>query len=216
MKYKGNALNLPQDIRPLGINNLNQLVHHHLGSNSFDVVAHVQANLCWLKQLHDRLGVVSALSNQSDNLDLIGRHSKEIFALAQSLPALQEIYCHLDDLVEDMPRLNELYAKTKENNHLLRLLLGQVSKDGINHLLEEFSKLEKNLSKYKDIEQVINDLITANHKVERTLIKLNASDAVLKYLDEKTEENKRKALDAIEESESIGNNESLNRQRLEK
>lgn len=200
--------NLPQDIRPMGTNNLNQLVHHHLGSNSFDVVAQVQANLPWLHDLYSKLGLISALAANSESITRLGQHTQTLYAIAQSMPALKEIYCKLDTLTkmaDDIPELN----------HKLSTLLGILTVSDIDNLITRYEEIEEQLANTEDILKRVNqnkeDLVTVN----KILVHLRATDAITLAQHTMNQNDIEYASSLVQESIELGNDETINLSRLE-
>lgn len=200
--------NLPQDIRPMGTNNLNQLVHHHLGSNSFDVVAQVQANLPWLHDLYNKLGLISALAANSESITRLGQHTQTLYAIAQSMPALKEIYCKLDTLTkmaDDIPELN----------HKLSTLLGILTVSDIDNLITRYEEIEEQLANTEDILKRVNqnkeDLVTVN----KILVHLRATDAITLAQHTMNQNDIEYASSLVQESIELGNDETINLSRLE-
>lgn len=207
--------NLPQDIRPMGTNNLNQLVHHHLGSNSFDVVAQVQANLPWLHDLYNKLGLISALAANSESITRLGQHTQTLYAIAQSMPALKEIYCKLDTLTkmtDDIQRNKEVNI---ELNCKLNTLLGILKVPDIDNLITRFEEMEKQLANTEDILKRVNqnkeDLVTVN----KILVHLRATDAITLAQHTMNQNDIEYASSLVQESIELGNDETINLSRLE-
>ena len=207
--------NLPQDIRPMGTNNLNQLVHHHLGSNSFDVVAQVQANLPWLHDLYNKLGLISDLAANSESITRLGQHTQTLYAIAQSMPALKEIYCKLDTLTkmtDDIQRNKEVNI---ELNCKLNTLLGILKVPDNDNLITRFEEMEKQLANTEDILKRVNqnkeDLVTVN----KILVHLRATDAITLAQHTKNQNDIEYASSLVQESIELGNDETINLSRLE-
>ena len=207
--------NLPQDIRPMGTNNLNQLVHHHLGSNSFDVVAQVQANLPWLHDLYNKLGLISALAANSESITRLGQHTQTLYAIAQSMPALKEIYCKLDTLTkmtDDIQRNKEVNI---ELNCKLNTLLGILKVSDIDNLITRYEEIEKQLANTEDILKRVNqnkeDLVTVN----KILVHLRATDAITLAQHTMNQNDIEYASSLVQESIELGNDETINLSRLE-
>lgn len=90
-----------RDTRHIGRNNLNQLVHQHLGSDSFMVVAEVYKAMPALKAVYDALPHIDTLSRIEPSLKELAVHTPELNAIVQSLPALKELYQYLPNLVQN-------------------------------------------------------------------------------------------------------------------
>lgn len=207
--------NLPQDIRPMGTNNLNQLVHHHLGSNSFDVVAQVQANLPWLHDLYNKLGLISALAANSESITRLGQHTQTLYAIAQSMPALKEIYCRLDTLTkmaDDIHCNEEAFA---ELNCKLSTLLGILKVSDIDNLITRYEEIEEQLANTEDVLKRVNqnkeDLVTVN----KILVHLRATDAITLAQHTMKQNDIEYAYSLVQKSIELGNDETINLSRLE-
>ena len=90
-----------RDTRHIGRNNLNQLVHQHLGSDSFMVVAEVYKAMPALKAVYDALPHIDTLSRIEPSLKELAIHTPELNAIVQSLPALKQLYQYLPTLVQN-------------------------------------------------------------------------------------------------------------------
>lgn len=207
--------NLPQDIRPMGTNNLNQLVHHHLGSNSFDVVAQVQANLPWLHDLYNKLGLISALAANSESITRLGQHTQTLYAIAQSMPALKEIYCKLDTLTKMADDIHCNEEVITELNCKLSTLLGILKVSDIDNLITRYEEIEEQLANTEDVLKRVNqnkeDLVTVN----KILIHLRATDAITLAQHTKNQNDVEYASSLVQESIELGNDETINLSRLE-
>ena len=207
--------NLPQDIRPMGTNNLNQLVHHHLGSNSFDVVAQVQANLPWLHDLYNKLGLISALAANSESITRLGQHTQTLYAIAQSMPALKEIYCKLDTLTKMADDIHCNEEVITELNCKLSTLLGILKVSDIDNLITRYEEIEEQLTNTEDVLKRVNqnkeDLVTVN----KILIHLRATDAITLAQHTKNQNDVEYASSLVQKSIELGNDETINLSRLE-
>lgn len=207
--------NLPQDIRPMGTNNLNQLVHHHLGSNSFDVVAQVQANLPWLHDLYNKLGLISALAANSESITRLGQHTQTLYAIAQSMPALKEIYCKLDTLAKMADDIHCNEEVITELNCKLSTLLGILKVSDIDNLITRYEEIEEQLANTENVLKIVNqnkkDLVTVN----KILIHLKATDAITLAQHTKNWNDIEYASSLVQESIELGNDETINLSRLE-
>lgn len=207
--------NLPQDIRPMGTNNLNQLVHHHLGSNSFDVVAQVQANLPWLNELHNKLGIISSLAAHGQTLDVLAQHTQTLWAISESMPALKELYCNLDLITKGSPKLNSIDKRLTEQNAMLNSLLGHVSKEDIESLDARYAELDGKLAEHEVLLETMDEIKSGLTTINQVLVHLQVTELVNRAVkSEKTAdiEAAKKLLDA---SIKLGNDESYNQSVLE-
>lgn len=207
--------NLPQDIRPMGTNNLNQLVHHHLGSQSFDVVAQVQANLPWLHDLYNKLGLISALAANSESITRLGQHTQTLYAIAQSMPALKEIYCKLDTLTKMADDIHCNEEAITELNCKLSTLLGILKVSDIDNLITRYEEIEEQLANTEDVLKRVNqnkeDLVTVN----KILVHLRATDAITLAQHTMNQNDIEYASSLVQESIELGNDETINLSRLE-
>ena len=208
--------NLPQDIRPIGTNNLNQLVHHHLGSASFDVVAQVQANLPWLHDLYNKLGLISALAANSESITRLGQHTQTLYVIAQSMPALKEIYCKLDLLESISGNLCKSTKINEELNNKLTALLGIISVKDIDNLIARYDEVEAKLAEAETLLKTINQNKLDIQSLNKISVHLQASEAVTLAEQSLSQEDKLNANLLVQESIKLGNDESVNQNRLGK
>ena len=208
--------NLPQDIRPMGTNNLNQLVHHHLGSASFDVVAQVQANLPWLHDLYNKLGLISALAANSESITRLGQHTQTLYVIAKSMPALKEIYCKLDLLESISGNLCKSTKINEELNDKLTALLGIISTKDIDNLIARYDEVEAKLAEAETLLKTINQNKLDIQSLNKISVHLQASEAVTLAEQSLNQEDKLNASLLVQESIKLGNDESVNQNRLGK
>lgn len=208
--------NLPQDTRPMGTNNLNQLVHHHLGSASFDVVAQVQANLPWLHDLYNKLGLISALAANSESITRLGQHTQTLYVIAQSMPALKEIYCKLDLLESISGNLCKGTKINEELNDKLTILLGIISTKDIDNLIARYDEVEAKLAEAETLLKTINQNKLDIQSLNKISVHLQASEAVTLAEQSLNQEDKLNANLLVQESIKLGNDESVNQNRLGK
>lgn len=207
--------NLPQDIRPMGTNNLNQLVHHHLGSNSFDVVAQVQANLPWLHDLYSKLGLISALAANSESITRLGQHTQTLYAIAQSMTALKEIYCKLDTLTKMADDIHCNEEVITELNCKLSTLLGILKVSDIDNLITRYEEIEEQLANTENVLKRVNQNTEDLVKVNKILVHLRATDAITLAQHTKNQNDIEYASSLVQESIKLGNDETINLSRLE-
>ena len=208
--------NLPQDIRPIGTNNLNQLVHHHLGSASFDVVAQVQANLPWLHDLYNKLGLISALAANSESITRLGQHTQTLYAISESMVALKEIYCKLDLLESISGNLCKSTKLNEELNDKLTILLGIISTKDIDNLIARYDEVEAKLAEAETLLKTINQNKLDIQSLNKISVHLQASEAVTLAEQSLSQEDKLNANLLVQESIKLGNDESVNQNRLGK
>lgn len=210
--------NLPQDIRPLGTNNLNQLVHHQLGSQSFDVVAHVQANLPWLNELHNKLGIISSLANHGQTLDILAQHTQTLWAISESMPALKELYCNLDLIIKGVPELNSLNSIDKrltEQNAMLNSLLGHVSKEDIKSLDDRYAELDSKLAEHEVLLETMDGIKSGLTTINQVLVHLQVTELVNRAVKSEKTADIEAAKKLLNTSIKLGNDESYNQGVLE-
>ena len=200
--------NLPQDIRPMGTNNLNQLVHHHLGSQSFDVVAHVQANLTWLNELHNKLGIISSLANHGQTLDVLAQHTQTLWAISESMPALKDLYCNLDLIIKGAPELNCIDKRLTEQNAMLNSLLGHVSEEDIKSLDARYVELDGKLAKHEVLLETMDE-------INQVLVHLQVTELVNRAVKSEKTADIAAAKKLLNTSIKLGNDESYNQSVLE-
>lgn len=209
MKYNHVFKGLPEDVRPMGTNNLNQLVHHHLGSQSFDMVACVANNLMWLKHIHNNLTSLMAIHPHLQCLDKLMRNEQTVLALAESMPALKDIYHALDELKVAAPQLKTLATTMNEAN--IRLA-------GIETLIKN---TVSRYQYYEDVENMNAALIqeVQAHKealteVNKQLLHLQAVNAVNDAIQSKINVDIVHAKAVIALSEQVGNDEKALKAKL--
>ena len=207
--------NLPQDIRPLGTNNLNQLVHHQLGSQSFDVVAHVQANLPWLNELHNKLGIISSLAAHGQTLDVLAQHTQTLWAISESMPALKELYCNLDLITKGVPKLNSIDKRLTEQNAMLNSLLGHVSKEDIESLDDRYAELDGKLAEHEVLLETMDEIKTGLTTINQVLIHLQVTELVNHAVKSEKTADIEAAKKLLDTSIKLGNDESYNQNVLE-
>lgn len=200
--------NLPQDIRPMGTNNLNQLVHHHLGSQSFDVVAHVQANLTWLNELHNKLGIISSLANHGQTLDVLAQHTQTLWAISESMPALKDLYCNLDLIIQGAPELNCINKRLTEQNAMLNSLLGHVSEEDIKSLDARYVELDGKLAKHEVLLETMDE-------INQVLVHLQVTELVNRAVKSEETADIAAAKKLLNTSIKLGNDERYNQSVLE-
>jgi hypothetical protein len=207
--------NLPQDIRPLGTNNLNQLVHHQLGSQSFDVVAHVQANLPWLNELHNKLGIISSLAAHGQTLDVLAQHTQTLWAISESMPALKELYCNLDLITKGVPKLNSIDKRLTEQNAMLNSLLGHVSKEDIESLDDRYAELDGKLAEHEILLETMDEIKTGLTTINQVLVHLQVTELVNRAVKSEKTADIEAAKKLLDTSIKLGNDESYNQSILE-
>lgn len=207
--------NLPQDIRPIGTNNLNQLVHHQLGSQSFDVVAHVQANLPWLNELHNKLGIISSLAAHGQTLDVLAQHTQTLWAISESMPALKELYCNLELIIKGVPKLNSIDKRLTEQNAMLNSLLGHVSKEDIESLDDRYAELDGKLAEHEILLETMDEIKTGLTTINQVLVHLQVTELVNRAVKSEKTADIEAAKKLLNTSIKLGNDESYNQSVLE-
>lgn len=207
--------NLPQDIRPMGTNNLNQLVHYHLGSQSFDVVAHVQANLPWLNELHNKLGIISSLAAHGQTLDILAQHTQTLWAISESMPALKELYCNLELITKGVPKLNSIDKRLTEQNAMLNSLLGHVSKEDIESLDDRYAELDGKLAEHEVLLETMDEIKTGLTTINQVLVHLQVTELVNRAVKSEKTADIEAAKKLLNTSIKLGNDENYNQSVLE-
>lgn len=207
--------NLPQDIRPMGTNNLNQLVHHQLGSQSFDVVAHVQTNLPWLNELHNKLGIISSLAAYGQTLDILAQHTQTLWAISESMPALKELYCNLELITKGVPKLNSIDKRLTEQNAMLNSLLGHVSKEDIESLDDRYAELDGKLAEHEVLLETMDEIKTGLTTINQVLVHLQVTELVNRAVKSEKTADIEAAKKLLNTSIKLGNDESYNQSVLE-
>lgn len=130
-----------RDTRHIGRNNLNQLVHQHLGSDSFMVVAEVYKSMPALKAVYDALPHIDTLTRIEPSLKELAVHTPELNAIVQSLPALKQLYHYLPTLVQNSEYIRDFIDNFESyQNNVLTLP----------SLIERVCNLEASLSLITD------------------------------------------------------------------
>lgn len=137
---------LPNDIRPMGVNNLNQLVYHHLGSNSFDAVAQVRENLPWLHKVFMALPAIADLSGRTEHITELAINKNVLYAVAAAMPHLKEIANNVDTLTYSVSTLKNIDDQYAAITAQLALLQGQITQEAIDNLLEKYNQVDKDVA----------------------------------------------------------------------
>lgn len=113
-----NSLNpLIRDSRPMGLNNLNELVHRQLGKDGFQTVRVVYDNLLWLHQLCENLGGLLSLSQNIHSADVLNQYMGDIVKTSQHLNDVVTLNNSLPYIKEIAPRI-EAFSKSIEELNL--------------------------------------------------------------------------------------------------
>lgn len=210
--YTGHYTALPQDIRPMGSSNLNQLVYHNLGSNSYDVVACVHANLIWLHKLHEQLAVAANLNQlltmHSRTLYDITNHINELWCISASMPALKRIHDNLPIITKNADYIHTLNERLQDTEKELKAINMHLSKDLMNEAITKYNEI---LANTKKLESLITNLST----LEKDTLHFKCTDAVTLAMFTKKIGDIDKATEVIKASVTAGNNEDINIDRLE-
>ena len=155
-----------RDTRYIGRNNLNQLVHQHLGSDSFMVVAEVYKAMPALKAVYDALPQIDTLSRIEPSLKELAVHTPELNAIVQSLPALKELYHYLPNLVQNSEYIRDFIGNFEcYQNQVLEL---PELKERVGNLEASLSlivdALENQLKCQDGSDEVTNEIIEDNLK----------------------------------------------------
>jgi hypothetical protein len=95
------------DVRPMGVNNLNQLVHYQIGSESYAVVHQVYLHLQMLKSLSDNLPHITKLGSNVNKLEFFQQYLGTIVTLAENVNALVKLADNVPFLSQIAPRVNQ-------------------------------------------------------------------------------------------------------------
>ena len=199
----------------MGTNNLNQLVHYHLGSQSFDVVAHVQANLPWLNELHNKLGIISSLAAHGQTLDILAQHTQTLWAISESMPALKELYCNLELITKGVPKLNSIDKRLTEQNAMLNSLLGHVSKEDIESLDDRYAELDGKLAEHEVLLETMDEIKTGLTTINQVLVHLQVTELVNRAVKSEKTADIEAAKKLLNTSIKLGNDENYNQSVLE-
>lgn len=158
----------PQDIRPMGVNNLNQLVHNHLGSESFDVVREVGQNMYWLHELYHKLHLIAPLANEAPHLHEVGKHMRLLGEVHYHLPILRDIHKHLTKLLEEGKNLKDLNQKLDSVSKNINKLQAHIL---VNDLVE-VALVEKTSEAINEAQKAIQESIALGNNELNNLNKL--------------------------------------------
>lgn len=141
MLYKIYDSSCPQDTRIMGTNNLNQLVHHQLGSNAFDTVKTVCVNLQWLKTLHDNLSLLSHLDIDARTLRNIQLNLNNINAVSACLSDVNTVAANIEYLIHLSSEICFFEKLLKQIKKVIELL----DTEEIANTLSRYEELNKQL-----------------------------------------------------------------------
>lgn len=190
------------DNRVIGVNGLNQLVSNHFSYDSYAAIQNVSDNLHWLINLYKNLPAIQSLVSHAHYLDNFGANLHKVIQVADKLNSVEKVANKAEYLEQVLPEL--LSLKDTANN--LSKQFGYY-----NRKLEEVRTMLGNVPKH--VEYI--NTVAANQALLGTVIShLQASDAVELALFTKNRKHLTQAEKMIVESESNGNDESVNRLRL--
>lgn len=241
------------DVRPMGVNNLNQLVHYQIGSESYAVVHQVFLHLQMLKSLSDNLPHIVKLGSNVSKLEFFQQYLGSITALADNVNALIKLADNVPFLSEFAPRVNQFVENQQMIQHELQtqkvvfdeaLALTESNTKNIEDMFVKYEQcLQENIEQhrmalatdYKEYSHRLSTVVEDMESVARVtkanagiteqvakrldefeprLLGLLATEAVAKATQSDCPKARRKAIQAIEQSEKIGNDESFNRDML--
>lgn len=191
-------------------------------------------------QLLPQLNVL--VQNQGYIQELVTNLNK-LIQLHDNLPQVQELAPKLNDFTKEFTKLNnyigsqdikieELQQYHLELKNQYMVLISEAEKalnTGSRSILVQFSKeantvlcnlkkvkadIDKNLETVNTYLPQLVDLANNLPKLKQDLAGLKASDLTIKHLFEQTEFSRKEALNAIKESEKLGNNERVNKKRV--
>ena len=215
-----------------------QQVYFHLGTlkhiaENLRTVDTVGREMYKLEGLNQYLGDIVRVS---DALNAIVSIQRNLPVISELAPRIEHFVCQLDDIQERINRhevsFKEAMAAINCNVKLLEDMYIQYE-CGLSRLIEEYkaslcedyTKYKRDLVEYSETVRkehaafihgmnVLKDAIQVQDENKLLLEHLKASDAVTNALFLGSEEASAKALKQIKESEKWGNNEDVNRQRL--
>ncbi len=215
-----------------------QQVYFHLGTlkhiaENLRTVDTVGREMYKLDGLNQYLGDIVRVS---DALNAIVSIQRNLPVISELAPRIEHFVCQLDDIQEKINRhevsFKEAMATINCNVKLLEDMYIQYE-CGLTRLIEEYkANLCEDYTKYKNdlVEyskamqqqhaefkhgmRVLKEAVQVQDETKLLLEHLKASDAVTDALFLGSEEASAKALKQIKESEKWGNNEDVNRQRL--
>ena len=184
---------------------------------------------------------LSVIQPYLGEIEMVSKSLNDILTLNKSLPLVADLAPRIQAFTSQLEEFNDKASINKEEidclisegksilsktEHLQQKLSGlfdaEVAK-GIATIQQAVydQKVDKKLEEMSEIEQRIEErLLLVQNIIERNedsinlLVHLQASDAVLTYVYVKSEQALEIAKKAIQESESYGNDESVNRKRL--
>lgn len=201
--------------------------------NNIGSLRQVESQLYVLKGLETYLGDIvnvshnlRAIVNLHNDLPLVNELAPRINQFASEL---EEVNCRLrrqDGKVEELTGLvqsslksfNDLYSQHVTSfNEFTSNIKNSLQEDYVSFkrdLLLDKGEATKLYNEIKDFIPTLNLAIKTQNQTNKLLVHLNASDIVTLALFTNQEVDYKSALQAIKDSESYGNNEDLNRRRL--
>lgn len=207
---------IPTNGRPVGINNLNQLVSSQIGLSSYEVIASLQSNLPLIQAVYNELKNIQTLGLNTLAVQVIGQNIDTLKVIACSLPALQSILDNLDNITNVNKNININNENLKKIKSDLDILNSQISQDALNTLLKKYENLQELLTKIEEKLVKTEQIITNQDKLNKELLHLKASEAVDIALTSKLVIDINSAKEAILSSEKQNNDEYYNKTRLGK
>jgi len=150
------------DVRPMGVNNLNQLVHYQIGSESYEVVHQVYLHLQMLKALSDNLPHITKLGSNVNKLEFFQQYLGTIVTLAENVNALVKLADNVPFLSQIAPRVNQFV----ENQQKIQYEL-ETQKVVFNDAL---ALMETNIKNVEDLFVQYERCLQENLEQHRTLL----------------------------------------------
>lgn len=213
-----------------------RMVERYLPESSFDVVYQVYRNLDNIQTITNNLRTFSSVANSTQDIARINQYLTEIQKLANKLDSLVRLSDNADYLKSIEPNLTKLVEDIKEIKtdykafidkvysleEGIRKVSLQAKEDFSKHVQERETDLRHLANKvHNDLEE-ISDSILESYNMKKELetyrcyiLHTNAYVAVQDYKTSPSSTTKDRALKTIAMSEAIGNDESVNRLRMQ-
>lgn len=204
---------------------------------------HLFNNLGSLQQVENQLYVLKGLETYLGDIVNVSQHLRTIIDLHRDLPLVNELAPRINKFTSELEEVNcKLSKQDGKVNELTGLVqsslksfndlyanhvnsFNEFTSNIQNELRSDYQEFKKDLciertqaiklyDEIKDFIPILNSAIDNQNRTTKLLVHLNASDIVTLAIHTKNEVDYASALKAIKESESYGNNEDLNRSRL--
>lgn len=242
-----------QNARPMGINNLNQLVETQLGHGGFEVVRTIYDNIQWLYALFNNIQTVTSVGNKLyaienlykylGDIESIGSNINMLVDLNNDLPVIRELAPRIKSFVTELQEVNQGILDNKATMEAIQSNMVKLREETasiltlaetrISEVVEQAErKLECMLDSWKKelgntVESVVdarndimsfipvfNKVVDHQNQINQVITHLLASDAVTIALSTNEQADYDFADDRIRDSERLGTNETLLRERL--